>query len=463
MKKSIIFLILLLPLLILSCSSSNDDEINQLQLQIIELENQKIQQELDELRKEKAEEQANLEAEAKAANEEKIKAEAEAKAAKEKQEKAEAKALSAKSVKEKAEAETEAKIAKENKEKAEAEAKAANEEKIKAEAEARIAKENKEKAEADLKTTSKSSKSYDSVVEVKPIYEVTPLISVINYTNYDNDYISRSIELADSKMKDRRASILAFIYPVGEPTLKLSSNGRYMSHDVLMSWDEINSMHKSIENWMENNECLRNDKRNMDWHLDLYRDWLKNGMDASTMQAVCGKETRIVAMGVTKMMREREPLEEFQNFLIHEFYHAFQQDLENEGECRRSRDQEDSNRVWMVEGAAHYFSTMMVHEFNNTPDPHNKLFEIVYKGMNRLDLYNDGPDKTGAVALYLMTKLGMLDEKSIMDGSLFHNCDTEFLFDKNSSEIKHIKNSWNKIKESGDYKYSFSSDALKFK
>ena len=463
MKKSIIFLILLLPLLILSCSSSNDDEINQLQLQIIELENQKIQQELDELRKEKAEEQANLEAEAKAANEEKIKAEAEAKAAKEKQEKAEAKALSAKSVKEKAEAETEAKIAKENKEKAEAAAKAANEEKIKAEAESRIAKENKEKAEADLKTTSKSSKSYDSVVEVKPIYEVTPLISVINYTNYDNDYISRSIELADSKMKDRRASILAFIYPVGEPTLKLSSNGRYMSHDVLMSWDEINSMHKSIENWMENNECLRNDKRNMDWHLDLYRDWLKNGMDASTMQAVCGKETRIVAMGVTKMMREREPIEEFQDFLIHEFYHAFQQDLENEGECRRSRDQEDSNRVWMVEGAAHYFSTMMVHEFNNTPDPHNKLFEIVYKGMDRLDLYNDGPDKTGAVALYLMTKLGMLDEKSIMDGSLFHNCDTEFLFDKNSSEIKHIKNSWNKIKESGDYKYSFSSDALKFK
>ena len=445
MKKSIIFLILLLPLLILSCSSSNDDEINQLQLQIIELENQKIQQELDELRKEKAEEQANLEAEAKAANEEKKKAEAEAKAAKEKQEKAEA----------------EAKAAKENKEKAEAEAKAANEEKIKAEA--RIAKENKEKAEADLKTTSKSSKSYDSVVEVKPIYEVTPLISVINYTNYDNDYISRSIELADSKMKDRRASILAFIYPVGEPTLKLSSNGRYMSHDVLMSWDEINSMHKSIENWMENNECLRNDKRNMDWHLDLYRDWLKNGMDASTMQAVCGKETRIVAMGVTKMMREREPIEEFQDFLIHEFYHAFQQDLENEGECRRSRDQEDSNRVWMVEGAAHYFSTMMVHEFNNTPDPHNKLFEIVYKGMDRLDLYNDGPDKTGAVALYLMTKLGMLDEKSIMDGSLFHNCDTEFLFDKNSSEIKHIKNSWNKIKESGDYKYSFSSDALKFK
>ena len=435
MKKSIIFLILLLPLLILSCSSSNDDEINQLQLQIIELENQKIQQELDELRKEKAEEQANLEAEAKAANEEKKKAEAEAKAAKEKQEKAEAKALSAKSVKEKAEAETEAKIA----------------------------KENKEKAEADLKITSKSSKSYDSVVEVKPIYEVTPLISVINYTNYDNDYISRSIELADSKMKDRRASILAFIYPVGEPTLKLSSNGRYMSHDVLMSWDEINSMHKSIENWMENNECLRNDKRNMDWHLDLYRDWLKNGMDASTMQAVCGKETRIVAMGVTKMMREREPIEEFQDFLIHEFYHAFQQDLENEGECRRSRDQEDSNRVWMVEGAAHYFSTMMVHKFNNTPDPHNKLFEIVYKGMDRLDLYNDGPDKTGAVALYLMTKLGMLDEKSIMDGSLFHNCDTEFLFDKNSSEIKHIKNSWNKIKESGDYKYSFSSDALKFK
>ena len=131
MKKSIIFLILLLPLLILSCSSSNDDEINQLQLQIIELENQKIQQELDELRKEKAE------AEAKAANEEK--------------KKAEAKALSAKSVKEKAEAEAEAKIAKEKQEKAEAEAKIAKEKQEKAEAEAKAAKEKQEKAEsADL-------------------------------------------------------------------------------------------------------------------------------------------------------------------------------------------------------------------------------------------------------------------------------------------------------------------------
>ena len=72
MKKLIIFLILLLPLLILSCSSSNDDEIKQ----IIELENQKTQQELDELRKEKDEEQAKLDAEAKAAKEKQEKAEA---------------------------------------------------------------------------------------------------------------------------------------------------------------------------------------------------------------------------------------------------------------------------------------------------------------------------------------------------------------------------------------------------
>ena len=40
---------------------------------------------------------------------------------------------------------------------------------------------------------------------------------------------------------------------------------------------------------------------------------------------------------------------------------------------------------------------------------------------------------------------------------------TEFLFDKNSSEIKHIKNSWYKIDEISNKKFSFGSEAFKLK
>jgi len=323
------------------------------------------------------------------------------------------------------------------------------------------------KADTDAKTTScQSSKSGDSVVDVKPICEVTPLINFINYTNYDNDYIYESIKLADSKMADRRASVIAFIYPVGKRTGKMSDNERFELHEVLMSTDEIDSMHQSIENWMKNDECLGRKKGLRNEHLDLYRYWLESGVDASTMQALC-KETRVVAMGITKNMREREPLEEFQAFLIHEFYHAFQQDLEDEGNCRRSRDQEDSNRNWMVEGGAHYFSTMLVHEFNQIPNPHNtilmKAYDGYYNSSEKLDLYDVGPDISGAAALYLMINLEMLDEKRIMDARLFHNCDSEFSFDKNSSEIKHIKNSWYKIDEVSDNKFSFDSQAFKLK
>ena len=123
--------------------------------------------------------------------------------------------------------------------------------------------------------------------------------------------------------------------------------------------------------------------------------YIENGADASTMHGVC-EETRVVAMGVTKNMRLYEPLDEFQNFLIHDLYHALQQDLEMEGKCRdmRKRDERNSNRQFLVEGAAHYFATWLVAEINNTSNHESQILKVALWLFER-EGENMGPDKWG--------------------------------------------------------------------
>ena len=53
----------------------------------------------------------------------------------------------------------------------------------------------------------------------------------------------------------------------------------------------------------------------------------------------------------------------------------------------------------------------------------------------------------------------MLDDASIMDGSLFHDCARELVFDSTSSEIERIRESWYQI-EVRDGVYKVKAEAL---
>ena len=68
-------------------------------------------------------------------------------------------------------------------------------------------------------------------------------------------------------------------------------------------------------------------------------------------------------------------------------------------------------------------------------------------------------DITGAAALRLMIEKGMLDEEFIMDGSLFHDCARELVFDSTSPEIERIRESWYQI-EVRDGVHKFKAEAL---
>ena len=276
----------------------------------------------------------------------------------------------------------------------------------------------------------------------------TPTITILNYSDYPTNDIKKWVTLAESKMQSRKSNIFSFIYPVGnrknpEQLIRSDYADRIFSqHDRLLTTSQIESILGEVEKWLKEEPCVKGDNRALNQHISDYRAWLEQGGDASTMHTVCAT-SRVVAMGITQQMRENETLQDFQNLLLHEFYHAFQQDLAMEGECgnRRDQDEENSNTIWFVEGGAHYFSTTLVSEINNNSNPNSDILKIASENYSR-DSSAIGPDKWGAAALRLMVELNLLTEESILDGSLFHNCARELEFDKQSSDIQGIKSSW---------------------
>jgi len=119
----------------------------------------------------------------------------------------------------------------------------------------------------------------------------------------------------------------------------------------------------------------------------------------------------------------------------------------------------------MIEGAAEYFARFLLDEINGTSNAMNVLLG------NALSEYDDsGAALTisgepwlsvwkGPAPLRLMVEKGMLDEASIMDGSLFHDCAREMVFDSASPEIERIRESWYQI-EVRDGVHQFKAEAL---
>jgi hypothetical protein len=87
-----------------------------------------------------------------------------------------------------------------------------------------------------------------------------------------------------------------------------------------------------------------------------------------------------------------------------------------------------------------------------------KAENLIIKAWDIIDNYGADLDP-GAAALRLMIEKGMLDEESILDGSLFHDCARELVFDSSSPEIERIRESWYQIENQGGV-YQFKSGAL---
>ena len=118
---------------------------------------------------------------------------------------------------------------------------------------------------------------------------------------------------------------------------------RYICHDDF----------STFEGFHEGNPTSSKEAALEKEELEKFRGYIENGADASSQFDICPK-SRIILMGFTKDMNE----ENKQSLVIHELYHAFQQDLSDES-CRKSRDKSKSNHKWVVEGGAEYFAKVV--------------------------------------------------------------------------------------------------------
>ncbi|MDG2428327.1 MAG: hypothetical protein P8M16_07850 [Acidimicrobiales bacterium] len=275
-------------------------------------------------------------------------------------------------------------------------------------------------------------------------------IDVLNVSDFDTDDTRYWADFASSKMANRRSNVLVFIYPIGEnigPEDWERFDKPFTSNEVLMTPSEIEELLNRIQTWMENDSCLSRDPRLRQEELVMYRSWLEGGADASSQLDLC-RETRVVAMGV----RNDQPIADYQHLLVHELYHAFQQDLANEP-CRDSAERNpNSNSVWVVEGAADYFTYITVGELTGVSDPVGTMLghaKQSIEGPGDTDVMGNAMATRSAAALRLMVERGSLSESSILDGTLFHDCARGTDFNSPDSEVDHAKDSWHLLERTG--------------
>ncbi len=285
--------------------------------------------------------------------------------------------------------------------------------------------------------------------EDKVSKNAVPGIKVLNESSLSASKIESWTSYASKKMKDQNADILAVSWDVGDFVEEAIP---FNKHKVLLSNDQIEKLITGISEWLDKS-CLGNNGKKEE--LKKFRGYIENGADASSQFDICPK-FRIILMGFTKDMGE----ENKQSLVIHELYHAFQQDLTDES-CRKLRDESKSNHKWVIEGGAEYFAKIVTGEMNNK-DGVSNLLKQAYGNYNEdkdPSISGSGIAGRGAAGVRLMIERGLISESVILDGSFFHSCSSENEWSNDNSDVSKIKNRWYLIEEKSG-KYVFTAAAL---
>ena len=270
-----------------------------------------------------------------------------------------------------------------------------------------------------------------------------PSVTLLNASSVEDDVLLGWVDVAEQQMQSRVSNVLMLVYDVGmpiEPPQEIPETEASV-HERILDDGQIDSLMADFEAWLEGDECMSTDAGYRAEESRIYRRYLEEGGDASHMRALC-PQTRVVGIGLTDGLRNQEPASVTELLVLHELYHSFQQDLEEEGECRAAGDAEDSTTRWMVEGGAHYFSTMLLNDLDQEK-ARQVIYEQARQSLNESEgLREEAPDRKGAAALLLMIDKEMITHESVMDGSLFNECAREFRFGNSNPEISLVEQEW---------------------
>jgi len=276
----------------------------------------------------------------------------------------------------------------------------------------------------------------------------TPNIKIVNVSSVSTSNFTDWTTASAAKMQSQVANVLFVSWDIGAYVADATP---FNTHTVVITSEQIETLMTEINTWLDTT-CINAETKNEE--STNFRNYITNGADASLHLVMC-KQYRIVMMGII----EGNSLDDSKHLVIHEFYHAFQQDL-GDDDCSKKRDVEGSNgKGWINEGAADYFSNI---EMYGSSAGVQKILELGLEAYNEdssAAITGTGVASRGSAGLRLMVERGTLTESNILDGSLFHSCATESDYTDSNSNIVTAESKWYKIQESNGT-YSFKSEAL---
>lgn len=286
-----------------------------------------------------------------------------------------------------------------------------------------------------------------------------PKTELINLTDRkDEDYQDWTAQ-AESLIVDRQSDILTVVYPVGKFVREARDDEWTMPfnvHERIITQDQVESLLSQIENWMKRYPCI--DKELRQEELTEYRKYFEKGGDTSTQRTLC-KNARLLLMAMPQFTGnssedERMPDWDAHYFLVHELYHAFQQDLFPPEDCQekveRAIDESPHGGFNMVEGGADYFAYFLTAKnfstrgISSIKGAKNNLLHDVQRTYREEGTDSIRGSATAAAGLLLLLiERGELKHETIMDGSLFHDCARNTTYALDSPAVSSALNTWN--------------------
>ena len=331
--------------------------------------------------------------------------------------------------------------------------------------------ESKAKSDADAKAKSdadaKAKSDADAKTKSDADAKAKPTIKIINLsTKYTTSELKALVDLAESKIKDRKSNVIGIQYDVGAATGKPITGMPFNQHKVLISKDQIESTLSTIRKFLEEDECVKsrepeesNRQEYINFEMGRFREWLENGADATTQVQACDT-TRVVFNGSPT----EQSYEDSMTTWVHEFYHAFQLDIALEPPKVDSwcDDEGRDKSGWFIEAAADYFTSYVWAEYKPTGlTGFDRILKYGLQSFNETGpgLYDGGIARTGAAALLLLVERGAVKHVNIIDGTLFHKCERVSVYHDDNPEVKIAKSSWSEIQYYNG-KYSFKPSVL---
>ena len=270
-------------------------------------------------------------------------------------------------------------------------------------------------------------------------------LTILNYSAIETSRLNAWATAVEEKIAHITNKVLVVVYPVGKllSLAPLENTTTFLGAEfqVTLKPPQINQITANIGSFLKNTACMAAKERTS--FINDVNQWLQIGGGSQLQVPLC-KTTRVVLISIDPDRMSH--LAKVRRVFFHETYHGFQANIRDA--CMENN--EDS--VWLIESGAEYFARYLISEQTNQSATFaSDLLKNVAWHAKKLgsELADPGIAEKGMGVLRLMVEQDELAESSIIDASLYQNCQVTVLFDDSNPKMPFFKKHWHQIIERG--------------